>query len=190
MLVVAEVTIAVAARVIGSRGGSMTTTDLHLSRPFFVARDGSHGITAIAAGVLGKRVGIVDRMTAAKASDSHDALSAFFVVADNGFGSDPVAFAGWHDGGAGRVDGIAVGIFLAQDGRFVVIPVALLPVKAAILCVEEEPDGGDDDSSADDGEEGEVDLVVHFGRVETASAGCEGSGGCAGDVRDDDGSHD
>lgn len=129
-------------------------------------------------------------MTSAKASDSHDALSAFFVVADNRFGSDPVAFAGWHDGGAGRVDGIAVGIFLAQDGRFVVIPVALLPVEAAILCVEEEPDGSDDDSSADDGEEGEVDLVVYFGRVETAGAWREGSGGCAGDVRDDDGSHD
>jgi hypothetical protein len=56
--------------------------------------------------------------------------------------------------------------------------------------VEEEPDGGDDDSSADDGEEGEVDLVVHFRRVETAGAWREGSGGCAGDVRDDDGSHD
>lgn len=60
MLVVAEVAITVTARVIGSSGGSMTTTDLRLSRALFVARDGSHGITAVAAGVLGERVGIVD----------------------------------------------------------------------------------------------------------------------------------
>lgn len=83
----------------------------------------------------------------------------------------------------GSTQGFAVATFPAQDGGFILFPVALAPVKASILGPEKEPDRRKNKRGTEQGEEREDAPVVDISRVKGPLAWfahADGRGGIAG----------
>lgn len=81
------------------------------------------------------------------------------------------------DGGFGSVGkSSAIGAFAAQDGRFVFIPIILLPFEATVLCPEEEPNCTEDERYAYQSKDGLDAFHIDVIGIDGAGGRVDGAG--------------